>query len=187
MNKERPQIEQCAQTLKQGGVIAYPTEAVWGLGCDPFNEHAVNEILRIKQRPVEKGVILIAADITHVEYLIADLPEDIQLKMQAAWPGHTTWLVPHRDRVPKFISGDSEKVAIRVSAHPIVREIGYAYGAAFVSTSANPAGQASAITKGEVESYFNNEKELVYAPGHVGNEARASRIIDAETGEILRS
>ena len=180
-------IRPCVNALKAGQCIAYPTEAVWGLGCDPFNEQAVQQILTLKSRPVEKGLIIIASQINHVQFLLEGLPQSTVAKMTEAWPGHVTWLIPHRGRVPRFISGDSDKVAVRVSAHPVVRAIGDAYKAPFVSTSANPASELSATNLDQVLQYFPPESSLTYAPGEVGSQLRASTIIDAETGAILRS
>lgn len=184
---QEAQIQTCVQALKQGRCIAYPTEAVWGLGCDPNHEQAVAEILRLKRRPVEKGLILAADDISAFSELIADLPADIVGKMHASWPGHVTWLVPHNSRVPAFVSGDSDKVAIRVSAHPIVRALSEGFAGPIVSTSANPAGSAEARTSDQVRAYFNAEERLVYAPGSVGAEQKPSTIIDALSGDILRN
>ena len=178
-------IYACVSAIQCGECIAYPTEAVWGLGCDPTNLDAIREILRIKQRPPEKGLILVASDMAHIAYLLDGLERSIIDKMKASWPGHTTWLVPHKGSVPNLISGDSDKVAVRVSAHPVVQALCSAYGGALVSTSANPAGLPAALTESEVRHYFQQEP-LVYASGKVGNEARASRIIDAHTGDILR-
>ncbi len=187
MEIESQNIKTCADALVDGKCIAYPTEAVWGLGCDPDNEVAVNEILRLKQRPVEKGLILVAADIEHFSFLLRDLPPITLDKMRARWPGHVTWLVPHHQRVRSFICGESDKVAIRVSAHPLVQALGRAYGQALVSTSANPAGLDPALTQDQVRDYFGENSALVYASGEVGLEQRPSTIIDAETGVVIRS
>lgn len=178
-------IQDCVNALKRGACIAYPTEAVWGLGCNPSDIDAIKNILRIKQRPMEKGLILAAASIDQVAYLLEGIESAILEKMKQSWPGHVTWLVPHNDKVSPWVSGDSDKVAIRVSAHPVVQALCSSYGAAIVSTSANPAGLPSACTEAEVKHYFS-EEPLVYAPGTVGSEARPSTIIDAHTGKVLR-
>lgn len=180
------EIQTCVNALKAGHCIAYPTEGVWGLGCDPNNKVALEEILRIKQRPIEKGLILIASDIAHFEFLLNDLPLSILDKMKARWPGHVTWLVPHKNRVSTNVSGNSDKVAIRVSAHPLVQALGQAYSAPFISTSANPAGLPAAETLEQVKAYFSSEPKLVFAPGEVGVAQGPSTIIDADTGKILR-
>lgn len=186
MSPLNPRIQQCVRALHRGDCVAYPTEAVWGLGCDPFNQHAVERILRIKRRPVEKGLILAASDISAFAFLIKRLPAAIQAKVAASWPGHVTWLIPHYNLVPDYVSGSSNKVAVRVSAHPTVGALSAAFGGPIISTSANPAGQPSATRSFAVRRYFRQEN-LIYANGRVGSEHGASRIIDAETGEIYRS
>src|SRR6218665_315978 len=89
-------INEAAIRLKSGGVIAYPTEAVWGLGCDPFDETAVMRLLAIKQRPVDKGLILIAADLAQLQPLLdlPAMPETRLAEVLASWPGPHTWVLP---------------------------------------------------------------------------------------------
>lgn len=92
-------VAEAAHCLKQGQVLAYPTEAVWGLGCDPFNELAFRQILALKQRPIEKGVILLAGDVGQIEYLLADLDETIRAQVIESWTTRSvderaiTWLL----------------------------------------------------------------------------------------------
>lgn len=186
INSLNSRIQSCCRALRRGECIAYPTEAVWGLGCDPHNRHAVATILRMKQRPIYKGLILAAGHIDDFAFLIDRLAPDMRAKVASSWPGHVTWLVPHHNLVPGFISGNSDKVAVRVSAHPVVGALSKAFGGPIVSTSANPAGRPSALNQLEVRRYFRNEA-LVCASGRVGVEKRASRIIDAETGKVLRA
>lgn len=116
-------IRQVARAVRAGGVIAYPTEAVWGLGCDPWNAAAVMRLLALKNRPVAKGLILVAADITQFDDLLSPLPNLWRERLAASWPGPNTWLVPHRGRLPEWISGGRPKVALRVSDHPLVRQL----------------------------------------------------------------
>lgn len=182
----RPDFTRCAHLMQGGGVIAYPTEGVWGLGCDPFHAPAVRHILRLKKRKVEKGLILISGNPMHFAPLLAGLAPELRAKISDGWPDHTTWLVPHRGQVPEFISGASDSVAIRVSAHPVVKALTNAFGGAIVSTSANPAGLPSARTSLKVRCYFG-KRIAALAPGQVGGENGASKIIDALTGDILRS
>ena len=174
------------QVLKEGGVIAYPTEAVWGLGCDPSNEIAVKRILQLKQRPVSKGLILVSGQESHFSVLLEGLDQGVLKRMRASWPGHTTWLVPHHNRIPVSIHGDSDKVAIRVSAHPVVVALSLGFGGAIVSTSANPGGQKAAETEEEARGYFS-QSEVTFCVGETGSQKRASRIIDALSGQVLRS
>src|SRR6476659_6593520 len=108
--------------LQGGGVIAYPTEAVWGLGCDPFDEAAVMRLLALKQREVAKGLILVAGALDAFEHLLDwdALPTDRREAVFATWPGPHTWIVPVSGRVPHGSTGMHDGVAVRVSAHPIV-------------------------------------------------------------------
>lgn len=178
-------LDQCVDALKSGRVIVYPTEAVWGLGCDPNLSRAVHELLRLKKRPVSKGLILASGQIAHFGFLLEALDGTILSKMKASWPGHVTWLVPHHGKIPEYIHGDSDKVAIRVSAHPVINALSDAFGGPIVSTSANPAGEPAAKNLDQAQHYFS-ETNVVFAPGETGGNEHASRIIDAISGEILR-
>jgi len=103
-----PEIERAVAALHRGGVIAYPTEAVWGLGCDPSSETAVRRLLELKQRPVSKGLILVAGDIAQLAGLVdwSSLPHDRCAEVHGSWPGPHTWIVPATTRVPHWITGD---------------------------------------------------------------------------------
>lgn len=173
--------------MRQGEVVAYPTEAVWGLGCDPHQQQAVEKILMLKSRPVEKGVILIAATLAQVEpYLIGLNAEQYQRVVQS-WSqgqGAHTWLVPLTPDIPRWISGTHDRVAIRVSQHPTVQALCLAFGGPIVSTSANPAGLSEARSADQVRMYFNDCVRCV--TGEVGGAQQPSQIKDALTGQTIR-
>ncbi|MEY4515797.1 MAG: hypothetical protein RL180_143 [Pseudomonadota bacterium] len=173
-----------AQAMRAGGVVAYPTEAVWGLGCDPYQPDALGQILQLKQRPVEKGVILIAATLAQVAPLLAGLTPAQRAMVEASWPAAVTWLVPLTDAVPAWISGQHDRVAVRVSAHPWVQALCLAFGGPIVSTSANPAGHREARTAQEVQHYFASAVPCL--DGEVGGAGQPSQIRDAMTGAVLR-
>lgn len=118
----------------------YPTEAVWGLGCDPWNEDAVYRLLALKARPVEKGLIVVAANIHQLDFLLEDLPDVWLDRLAGTWPGPNTWLVPHQERLPEWVTGVHDSVAVRVTDHPLVQELCHLTGP-LISTSANPAGR----------------------------------------------
>ena len=179
-----PKLIHCAHLIQAGAVIAYPTEGVWGLGCDPFNVHAVEQILKLKQRPIDKGLILISGQASHFDFLLAELDDAMRQRILSPQDKATTWLVPHHGKVPLFVSGASKKVAIRISNHPVVSALSAATGFALISTSANPAGLPSAVNATKVRCYFGSHVAL--APGNTQSNTGASRIIDAETGAILR-
>src|SRR5260221_11728463 len=97
------QTQRAAQIMQEGGIIAYPTEAVFGLGCDPLNEPAVMRVLRLKNRSPDKGVILIASSWQQLEPLVQHLPPDKLKKVLDTWPGPVTWVFPAADIVPIWI------------------------------------------------------------------------------------
>ena len=179
------QIQQAAQVVRNGGVIAYPTEAVWGLGWDPWHDEAVERLLALKERPVHKGLILVAAEIEQFDFLLEDLPEIWLARLAGSWPGPNTWLVPHQNRMPEWISGQHSSVALRVSDHPQVRALCRLTGP-LVSTSANPAGRPSARSRLRVEQYFPGQLDAVLG-GALGGRKNPSLIRDLISGDVVRA
>jgi L-threonylcarbamoyladenylate synthase len=182
--RAHPRVRLAALELARGGVVAYPTEGVWGLGAHPFNRHAVEKILGLKNRPVDKGLILVAAHINQLDFILRHLSAEQRAALAASWPGPNTWLVPHHGEVPPWISGQHETVALRVSAHPVVRALAELAGP-LVSTSANPQGLAPARQAFRARGYFGNQ--VFYAPGQVFPNAGPSTIRDLLTGRIVRA
>lgn len=174
-------------TLALGGVIAYPTEAVWGLGCDPFNEKAVNRLLALKQRPRHKGLILVAADLVQLAPLLDGLTQAQLRLLQESWPGPVTWLLPDPAHwVPSWVKGDFSTIAVRVSAHPVVRDLCLAWGGSLVSTSANRAGRPAIRTEWALRRHpLLNVDHVV--PGFTQNRKNPSEIRDLTTGQIIRA
>lgn len=179
-------IGQAVNCLLQGGVLACPTESVWGLSCDPDNAAAVRRLLALKRRPVGKGLILVASRREQLDWLLADLPSAQARKLALSWPGATTWLVPHRGRVPDWIHGDHDSVAVRVSAHPLLVALCDTWGGALVSTSANPSGCKPAVAGFQVRRYFGGELDFLLA-GAVGGAARPSVIRDLVSDRVVRA
>jgi L-threonylcarbamoyladenylate synthase len=179
-------IKQAAAALRRGGIIAYPTEAVWGVGCDPFNRVAVQHLLQLKQRPQHKGLILVAAGIDQLDPLFAPLSEAQQQQLEASWPGPNTWLLPDPDNlIPRWVKGAHNSIAVRVTAHPQTAALCRAYGGLLVSTSANRAGQPPALTAAEVRAAFDRRLDYLL-PGALGGRSQPSVIRDLKTGQILR-
>lgn len=178
-------IDQAARTVIQGGVIAYPTEAVYGLGCLPDDEFALERIVRIKRRDARKGLIIVAAAIEQL-YELADIPDDrAGNEMRSTWPGPVTWIVPASREVSSLVTGGRSTVAVRVSDHPVVRRLCHRIGGALVSTSANTAGQRPARTALMVRRQLGRAVDYVLA-GPLGNSARPTEIRDLRTGRIVR-
>ncbi len=179
-------VKQAVQYLRYGKIIAYPTEAVYGFGCDPYNETALKNLLELKQRSWEKGLILIAADYTQLQPFLQPLTSKLETKLFASWPGAITWLLPAKAEVSHYLRGNSDKLAVRVTSHPQTVDLCRQWGKALVSTSANTNAIPPATTALEIEDKF--DKEMIYIlPGQVGDRQRPSEIRDALTDEILRS
>lgn len=178
-------LRAAVRALEAGGVIACPTEAVWGLSCDPDNPLAVSRLLELKQRPITKGLILVAASESQLGFLLKGLPGGQRDQLSASWPGPATWLVPHRDRVPSWIHGEHETVAVRVSDHPAVRALCLAWGGPLVSTSANPGGAQPARSLFQVRRYFGETLDGLL-PGSIGDQGRPTGIRDLASGHIIR-
>ena len=183
--KANQRVQQCASIIAAGGVVAYPTESVWGLGTDPYNQRAVQRILEIKKRPWEKGLILIAANLSQVEFVVCKQTFAEQKILADSWPGHNTWVMEHHGLVPEWVTGKFDTVAIRVSDHPVVKALCELANMPIVSTSANPAGMPPAKTEEEVKGYFKNE-DVTFSPGCVSGYSNPSTIRHLHTGQTLR-
>ncbi|WP_094751340.1 Sua5/YciO/YrdC/YwlC family protein [Psychromonas sp. CD1] len=176
-------------TLKNQGVIAYPTESVFGLGCDPDSEVALNKILQIKQRSAHKGLILIAANSEQLQnYADFSQLNEIQItRIQSTWPGPVTWIVPAKSTLHPLITGHFKSVAVRVSAHPLVSELCLMFNKPIISTSANLSGLEACQTATQVEEMFLNSPLLgTILRASVGKSDSPSKIYDALSGERLR-
>ncbi|MGK0375237.1 MAG: L-threonylcarbamoyladenylate synthase [Arenicella sp.] len=178
-------LQQAVTALRDGGIIAYPTEYCFGFGCDPRNAQAVGRLLEIKQRKAEQGLILIAADLEQAS-VYANLNELERLKqITDSWPGPNTWLIPAKESVSHWIRGKHASVAMRISDHPICLSLCHEFGHAIVSTSANRHGQDALLCAADVSREFAQVLDyIVDAP--VGSATQASRIRDAITGQQLR-
>lgn len=181
------QLDDAAALLRGGGVLAYPTEAVFGLGCDPHDVVAFERLFALKQRPPEQGVVLIAADFDQVERYI-DMGKVSDAALQQArdsWPGPHTWIFPRSAEVPAWAAGAHAGVALRITAHEPAAALCRAFGGALVSTSANPHGEPPARSAMTVENYFAGQLDgLLDAP--LGGQSHPSVIRDALSGAIIR-
>lgn len=181
----RYQLARAVSVLDSGGVIAYPTEAVFGLGCDPLNEAAVRRILTIKRRLPAKGLIVIAADLAQLTPLIEPLDVQSRAKLEATWPGPVTWLLPVRRWVPDWLTGRHSTLAVRVSAHPVTAALCRQWGGPLVSTSANRSAQPPARSLLAVRKRLGREVDLI-VPGSVGGAERPTEIRDLR-GRVVRA
>ena len=179
-------LRRAARELKAGGVIAYPTEAVFGLGCDPQNAHAMSRLLALKGRDVLQGVILVASDFSQLQPFIEELDVQRMSDILASWPGPITWIFPARSSTPTWLTGRYDSLAVRVSADPTVAALCQHFGNALVSTSANISGRQPARTVFGVRHRFGNALDYIL-PGVVGGRRKPSEIRDGLTGRVLRA
>jgi L-threonylcarbamoyladenylate synthase len=183
-------IKQAASLLQAGEVIAYPTEAVYGLGCDPANEQGVRHLLALKQRSPDAGLILIADRYEHFLPYIGQVDETSLQVALATWPGPNTWLFPRAPTVPDWLAGKHPAIALRLTAHPVCRELCAAFGGAIVSTSANPSGQPAPRSAEQVVGYFPACLSAGLAgivDGEVGGRELPSEIRDLASGQVIRA
>lgn len=169
----------------RGALIAYPTEAVWGLGCDPWNETAVRQLLALKQRPLAKGLILVAGDEAILAPYLRHLSDEQRRQLSATWPGPVTWLIPAPHGVPFWITGGQPTLAVRVSAHPVIRQLTRRLGEPVVSTSANRTGCPPARRRFQIKRWFGDQVALSMA-GALGGDAQPTTIRDLSSGQTLR-
>jgi len=178
-------ITEAVDYLKKGRIIAYPTEAVYGLGCDPFNPTAVAHLRSIKNRSISKGFILIASEWQQISSWIKPINPEILDRMLQSWPGPITWVLPIVESFPRWLRGDDLSVAVRVTAHPIAHALCEAYQSPIVSTSANRESEIPIRDFQELKQEFEKEVDF-FVPGALGGADRPSEIREALTGKILR-
>lgn len=187
MHKSR--FENALAILNNQGVIAYPTESVFGLGCDPDSDIAIQKILDLKQRSASKGLILIADNIEQLMPYVdfSELSEMQINRINESWPGNITWIVPSKSTLSPLISGDFDSVAVRVSSHPFVKKITQQFGKPLISTSANLSTLEACKTAEQVELMFSDNpllEHVIHQP--VLGYSSPSKIFDALSGDQLR-
>jgi len=189
MTINKNELSQALLALTTQGVIAYPTESVFGLGCDPDSEVAIQKILDLKQRPAHKGLILIAANIEQLQNYadFSSLSTEQLDKIKATWPGPFTWVVPVQASLSNLVSGSFDSIAVRVTKHPVVQALCQEFGKPIISTSANLSGKQACTSALQVEKMFVNHPLLDYVINEpVTGLESPSQIHDALTGKRLR-
>lgn len=174
---------EAAREILAGQVIATPTEGVYGLSCDPWNEAAVLALLKMKQRDVAKGLIILAGDLYQLTSLVRHLSREDQETLANSWPGPVTWLIPAPTDVPAWVTGGQPTLALRVTDHPEVAELTRMAGKAIVSTSANPAGEPPARDVETVQRYF---PDIAILKGSLGGLQGPTEIRELAGGRVIR-
>jgi L-threonylcarbamoyladenylate synthase len=178
-------IREAVRRIASGGIIAYPTETLYGLGCDPFNGPAVLRLLALKQRGIEQGLVLIASHFRQVESLLTAMPPAVRKRVMHPGRRPVTWVLPCLPDVPYWMRGSHYSLAIRITTHPVAAGLCDHWGGPLVSTSANIHGRRPATGPLSVHKAFHDQLDYVlHDPAAATN--RPSEIRDGITGTILR-
>jgi L-threonylcarbamoyladenylate synthase len=177
-------IREAVRTIAAGGVIAYPTDTIYGLGCDPLNAAAVLHLLDLKQRGPEQGVILIASRWSQLRPFLQPISADTRKRLRKDHGRPVTWLLPAHPDVPVWLRGRHSTLAVRVTRHPAVSALCDTWDGPLVSTSANRHGRPPARNPLEIHRAFGDSLDYVlHGPAGTG---RPSEIRDGLTGRVLR-
>lgn len=179
-------IDSAVIELRLGGIIAYPTEAVYGLGCDPFNYNAVTQLSILKERSLEKGFILLASSWKQVASLTKPIEPKVLAHVFQSWPGPFTWVFPASSKVPSWILGKHPTIAIRLTDHLIAKLLCHRFGGPIVSTSANRVWEHPIRNVRMLHIVFGNQINMILE-GPLGPSHCPTEIRDVITGEVLRA
>lgn len=178
--------EELLSRFQDGALLVYPTEAVFGIGCDPDNKEAIEHLCEIKKRPLSKGLILIADSYSRLLPYVNDnaIPMDRRTEIFSSWPGPVTWLLPKSEITSAHVSGDFQQVAVRVTTHPIVKALCELLQKPLISTSANYSGEPPITSFEHAVKQFGSE--AVCVKGETLGRASPSEIKDGFTGKVIR-
>ena len=178
-------IKKAAKIIRRGGIVGYPTEGVFGIGCDPQNDEALQRLIDLKRRDANKGLIIIAANRSQLEPFISMVKESIEKRLNASWPGPVTWILESSKNASPLLTGNRSTVATRVTSHATASKLCIAADHAIVSTSANLSGQSSCKDAASVADCFGDRIDyLLDLP--VGDLDKPTPIFDGDTGRQLR-
>jgi L-threonylcarbamoyladenylate synthase len=182
----REQVEKGIVILKKGGVIAFPTDTVYGLGASMAIDSAVERVYRIKERPRQMALPLLLADLSQLEKIAISIPASARLLAENFWPGPLTLVLLKSDAVPDIVTAGSETVAVRIAAHPIPTALARGVGTAIVGTSANLSGQPSALSAEEARAQLGDRVELIIEGSCPGGKESTIVDLSGEKPVILR-
>ena len=179
-------IKQASRIIKAGGIIIYPTEAIYGMGCDPLNAHAIEKLLSLKQRDINKGLLIIAADVEQIRPYVDQLDPAMLNKLVQTGPQPITWLVKASPWVPFWLRGNHATIGIRITQHPIANALCRILDQPIVSTSANISQRAPARSGICAHKYFHGRVDY-FVSGPLGGFSSPSEIRDISTNQVIRS
>ena len=177
---------EAVRKIATGGIIAYPTETLYGLGCDPFNGNTVLHLLALKQRGTEQGLVLIANNFSQLEPLLLPMTAAVRKRVSKPAKAPVTWVLPCLPEIPVWLRGKHQSLAVRITSHPVAAGLCARWGGPLVSTSANLHGKRPATNPLAVRKVFDRQLDCILHDPHVATN-RPSEIRNGLTGEILRA
>lgn len=178
-------VAEAVRALRGGGIVAYPTEGVYGLGCSPTEFDTVERLLRIKRRSWRKGLPIIAASLDQLAPFVTIPDDGLHAEILASWPGPVTWVLPAKPEIPDLLTGGRATLAVRITGHVIAQALCLRAGSPLISTSANRAGRPPLLSARAVRHALGGEIDYVLA-GALGDLQSATAIRDGVTGAYLR-
>jgi len=172
----------CA-VLRSGGVVAFPTETYYGLAVDPFNQAALSSLFALKRRSVDKPVLLIIDNPSQLVSLVAEIPPPFPLLMQRFWPGPLTLVFPGAASLSEMLTGCRGTIGVRVSSHPVARQLVSTFGQPITATSANLSGYKPAVTASEVREQLGLEVDFVLDGGETPG-GQGSTLLGCQDGKV---
>jgi len=186
MNALQEKVKEAVQILKKGGIIAFPTDTVYGLGADAFNRKAVERIYTVKKRPRHLSFPLLLADISQVSTVTEQIPELAWFLGRYFWPGGLTLLLPKAALLPSYLASQSS-IAVRVPNHPIPLALIRSLGSPIIGTSANISGRSSILVADEVEHQLGDKVDLIIDGGKCPGGSESTIVhVTGEVPTILR-
>jgi L-threonylcarbamoyladenylate synthase len=174
-----PQVIAAAvEVLKAGGLLAFPTTGLYGLGADALNSAAVERIYRIKHRDSSKPILVLVKDATELGKIAAKVPEAAKRMMAAFWPGSLTIILQARSELPVVLTGGTGKIGIRVPKHPVARALVSALDGLLTGTSANLSGKEGCSSAADLDPGLVNQLDLVLDAGPLKG-GFGSTVVDA--------
>jgi len=175
-------IKKASEVLRQGGIMAYPTDTVYGLGVIYDNEEALRRLIELKGRPLTKGLLLITGSVESLGMIVEEIPSEITDIIRRYWPGPLTIIFKARDNISEYITGGSGKVAIRIPGESFALEFVKKTGLIITSTSANPSNKPPGNDIEDIISYFPKGLDLIIDGGRLSG--KPSTIIEVIDGKI---
>ena len=185
MHKKSLNLLSSANHLAEGKILIHPTEGIWGIGCDALNKESFLRVYDLKKRPKNKSFILLIDSLDTISKYINKLSVEELNLIDTVWPGPTTLLIEHNEKLPEHLQHASGKIALRVSNHYPIKALLKTFNGIMVSTSANISGLDHLNNIDEIMSVFN-ESDVAYFDDKLGNNNKPSRIIDLHTRAVIR-